>query len=246
MQPASLQLEYKRCTKTILLNSMTFTIQGVIQRLQKRIVQIFRPVTIVEISAVSLRWKYSIYDSMSLSETQFSNYHYFPREARLLAIACAPAGLFGLQFLKERKGGKYFFLFNQPWIIPWIVAAHFVPGSENLSANCLVTRARELSRLVNVLKVPAMSKSMNRTQEDFQTCPRQPGSGTPCCIQDTASPFQETHKATSWSSFHCPHPVSNHLPCCKCQRSHLKRSPALWRTSFVRFFALLHLVFKSQ
>ena len=102
-----------------------------------------------------------------------------------------------------------------PWIIPWIVAAHFVPGSENLSTNTLIARARELSRLVEVLKMPAMSIQRMSIFEltafnfkwHFQTCPRQPGYGTPCYIQDTACPFRETHKAISWISFHCPRPV---------------------------------------
>ena len=32
-----------------------------------------------------------------------TNHYFEPREARLLAMACAPAGLFGLQFLKKKK-----------------------------------------------------------------------------------------------------------------------------------------------
>ena len=33
-----------------------------------------------------------------------TNHYFEPREARLLAMACAPAGLFGLQFLKMEEG----------------------------------------------------------------------------------------------------------------------------------------------
>ena len=32
-----------------------------------------------------------------------TNRYFEPREARLLAMACAPAGLFGLQFLKKEE-----------------------------------------------------------------------------------------------------------------------------------------------
>ena len=93
------------------------------------------------------------------------------------------------------------------------MAAHLVPGGENLSTNALIPWAREFSRLVNVLKMPAMSPliSVNVGLRTFKTCPRHPGFGTPYYIQDTPFPFQEKHKVTSWISFHCHPPV---IDCC--------------------------------
>ena len=85
------------------------------------------------------------------------NHYSRPREARLLAMACAPAGLFGLQFLKWNsvQNIQKKIVPVPASLIPWIVAAHFVPGSENLSTNPLIARARELPRLMKVFEVSA-------------------------------------------------------------------------------------------